>query len=509
MTRSELAARIKAKYPDYADMDDNDLVTRVVAKYPEYGEGLEDAGSSIDTVLSTPRGQGPTVDDEAGVPDTTVPSDLPPDSGAGPLWILANPGLGALSPTFARGQVKGLGQGVFNLGRLAHQLIPMHGQAPGLQPPPSMPDALATEGTAEDLGAFTGRVAPSMLVPGAGWGATLASGALGGAMESGDVEGAARGAALSGVLSGVGRVASPILGKIVEATRQYGPAAVKGALGHMPFLGPMGRGAATAVKKKMGEPLRQAAREAEDVLAARRVAEDIATSEYSAGEFVSPADEVDGILAQRFPPPPNTLPARKAAEMAADELDPTAYADEVEAAIAARGKTPPSDPGASGSGSGSAPVPMGPPPGSQPSPTSSSTGTAPIIPTGKTKLPTTGGGKRADLPPKEMEKVGNIVRPAGTMSLEDAIKALQGATTPQEKGAILRNLAKSERGAALSDATNKALDPEDAAEAAAFLKQAGSLDEALRLIREHPENSVQDVIKLTRAVREAFRRGGK
>jgi hypothetical protein len=81
--------------------------------------------------------------------------------------------------------------------------------------------------------------------------------------------------------------------------------------------------------------------------------------------------------------------------------------------------------------------------------------------------------------------------------------------TTQNRGAILRELAGRARTRArghLSDATNSPLDPDDAKEAADFLRAAGSLDEALRLIREHPENSVQDVIKLTRAVREAARR---
>lgn len=42
MTTAELAARIKAKYPDYAQMDDADLVSRVIAKHPEYKAQLDE-----------------------------------------------------------------------------------------------------------------------------------------------------------------------------------------------------------------------------------------------------------------------------------------------------------------------------------------------------------------------------------------------------------------------------------------------------------------------------------
>ena len=38
---TEFAARIKEKYPSYADMDDQELVDKIVAKYPQYGEQIK------------------------------------------------------------------------------------------------------------------------------------------------------------------------------------------------------------------------------------------------------------------------------------------------------------------------------------------------------------------------------------------------------------------------------------------------------------------------------------
>jgi len=42
ITRKEFAAKVKAKYPDYSDIDDNVLVDKMVAKYPEYQEQISD-----------------------------------------------------------------------------------------------------------------------------------------------------------------------------------------------------------------------------------------------------------------------------------------------------------------------------------------------------------------------------------------------------------------------------------------------------------------------------------
>ncbi len=41
LTIDQLAEKIKAKYPQYKDMDNNDLVEKILAKYPEYKNALK------------------------------------------------------------------------------------------------------------------------------------------------------------------------------------------------------------------------------------------------------------------------------------------------------------------------------------------------------------------------------------------------------------------------------------------------------------------------------------
>jgi len=40
ITRKEFALKVKTKYPEYKDIDDNVLVDKMVAKYPEYREQI-------------------------------------------------------------------------------------------------------------------------------------------------------------------------------------------------------------------------------------------------------------------------------------------------------------------------------------------------------------------------------------------------------------------------------------------------------------------------------------
>ena len=37
----EFAAKIKAKYPDYKDVDDLELTNKIIAKYPEYKDQVD------------------------------------------------------------------------------------------------------------------------------------------------------------------------------------------------------------------------------------------------------------------------------------------------------------------------------------------------------------------------------------------------------------------------------------------------------------------------------------
>lgn len=69
----DFAAKIKAKYPDYKDMDDTELTNRIVKKYPEYKDqvdltpetskkvgtiGLEESSLQAGNVLSQSGGVG-------------------------------------------------------------------------------------------------------------------------------------------------------------------------------------------------------------------------------------------------------------------------------------------------------------------------------------------------------------------------------------------------------------------------------------------------------------------
>ena len=70
----DFAAKIKAKYPDYKDMDDTELTNRIVTKYPEYKDqvdltpetpkkkvgtiGLEESSLQAGNVLSQSGGVG-------------------------------------------------------------------------------------------------------------------------------------------------------------------------------------------------------------------------------------------------------------------------------------------------------------------------------------------------------------------------------------------------------------------------------------------------------------------
>lgn len=44
LTRAQFAARLKAKYPEYADLSDEDLVTRTLDKFPYYNSFIRAPG---------------------------------------------------------------------------------------------------------------------------------------------------------------------------------------------------------------------------------------------------------------------------------------------------------------------------------------------------------------------------------------------------------------------------------------------------------------------------------
>lgn len=53
ITRAQFAQKIKAKYPEYKDIEDSVLTERMLAKYPEYKSSIIDgAGGGVRTFQS-------------------------------------------------------------------------------------------------------------------------------------------------------------------------------------------------------------------------------------------------------------------------------------------------------------------------------------------------------------------------------------------------------------------------------------------------------------------------
>jgi hypothetical protein len=453
-------------------------------------EDVEPAGggSSLDSLLSTPRGQGPTVGDEVGVPrDTTAPMDV--REGPSALWQLAAPGgAGALAgmmggpdarALLGRGTAKGLGQAGVNLWNTIDALGPESAQA---QVP--MPEWLQTEaGGAEGAGAFLGRVTPGVLA-GAAMPQTIPAqmlaGGISGAAERGTPTGAAMGAAGAGILTGGARIApkalqmaAPVLTKLADSPIVQSGMDVASAVGPpgLARFAALARLAGRGAKRFAPKDAISSVDEARAALMAKEAAE------AESAMFTAHLEDKARVAAKAAAAAKSEAAAAKAQEAAraagesraADFDDAVSLAKE-EAAKGLKMESPAAVVEAVGRGSAPA------------------------------------AARRAVPPSVVNNSRGVQLDQAVQLSKEEALSLLRGAKTAQERGAALSRLPKAERGAALSDATNKPLDVDDVTEAGAFLKEAGSLDEALRLIREHPENSVQDVIRLTRAVREASRR---
>jgi hypothetical protein len=58
-TVKEFAARIKAKYPTYASVEDTELVTRIVDKYPTYRDSISFEVPAVHTMPSGETMPGP------------------------------------------------------------------------------------------------------------------------------------------------------------------------------------------------------------------------------------------------------------------------------------------------------------------------------------------------------------------------------------------------------------------------------------------------------------------
>src|SRR5262245_58625910 len=107
MTTQEFAARTKAKYPQYASLDDNTLVQKILAKYPQYGSQINDAPA-------TQPGTFPVAGDKPARPRLpTIQSDLAASKkesayANSPLGLAANTAKGVFD-TFTSSE-QGLGK---------------------------------------------------------------------------------------------------------------------------------------------------------------------------------------------------------------------------------------------------------------------------------------------------------------------------------------------------------------------------------------------------------------
>lgn len=134
-SETELAARIKAKYPQYAGMSDGDLVAKVVAKHPQYASQLSSSSSS--GAQEEPSG-----------------------------------GFGNPAFNLGAGVAKGIGSTVYGLGKLASNIpgVSRLSQALGADPEyanfeTEKPDALTPQGTAQNIG-FAGEQLAEFFLPG-------------------------------------------------------------------------------------------------------------------------------------------------------------------------------------------------------------------------------------------------------------------------------------------------------------------------------------------------------
>lgn len=342
---------------------------------------------------------------------------------------------------------KGVAQGLRNIPNAAMKLF---GGEDLPQLPPSFSADPLTPGSSE--AATFGRMGAGMLMPGG----PMVQGGLAGAAMTGEPIDAAKGAALGAALQLAPAV--PSLVRNIKDSRLAGAATEMAKA--TPVVGTMGRAAVRGWQQagKVGKNLETATAEAQAVLDAEKAAHAV-----NSGTKPGPA----------FPPPPG-MGASTPPPVVNRPAAPTTSTPQV----------PPSNRTVPGKAAKAAGTSME----FKPSPTS--------------------GSATLKAPPGEPKTPPTPSKP--TFTREEAIEKLKDAKTPQERGAAFRELrgkgaSREDVGAALSDATNKPLDIDDLSEAKDFLKQAGSLDKALEIIRNHPENSVQDVIRLTRAVREASR----
>lgn len=209
MNASDFAAKIKAKYPEYAGMPDADLVQKVIAKHPEYASQVDSVSSQARQRYGELQGQG-GLDPQTGQPTYE-------NTGVAHEFFTGTP-LGNI----LAGTVKGLGNTVYHLGELVRHVTPGVQAESG---PNDITRALEPSNTtqkvakgAEQLGEF--------LVPGAAEAGALApiAKAIGKAGLAGEM--LTSGATGAGVAAAQGE--SPVVGGVAGAVA---PVAARGLVG--------------------------------------------------------------------------------------------------------------------------------------------------------------------------------------------------------------------------------------------------------------------------------------
>jgi hypothetical protein len=373
------------------------------------------------------------------------------------------------SKKFGKGLLTGVQQGVTNLGEVGLNVsglgpmaravgVPTSENGRYLEPVPGSgePRAWVPEAIGRQVPAL------AMAQPGGLLGSVL-TGALGGAADTGTPGGTALGAAAGGALHGAGVAGGAALrgaGSLVGKTAgMLDNPVVQNSVDAAAVLGVPYAGRVSALnnlrgrigpKPSAGKTMEELKAIAAELEAAKKAAADVAEGKahsVNSGLKPGPAGEAPaGTAASGLPPLPQKAPAAP----------------------------------------------------------SSSTGFN-VSPTSTPQV----SFKIAAPPVKGAEAAAAPAKPVAKETLDAAIERLKAATSPQERGAIIRELRGSGEkniGEKLSKvhAEARPLDAEDLAQAKEILSQAGDLDKALKLL-DNLEATPAERRSLARALREASR----
>lgn len=150
MNESEFASKVKAKYPEYAQLSDSELTQKVIAKYPEYKEHVQMGGPPMPLGQRAYNFAQETVPYVAGGLGAAAAAPLDAATG-NPLPSIAAGGLGFGA---ARSGLRGIGQ------RLGYEKSQTLGQNMGQTFAQDVPTGAMMEAAPRAIGAVGREVAP-------------------------------------------------------------------------------------------------------------------------------------------------------------------------------------------------------------------------------------------------------------------------------------------------------------------------------------------------------------